>query len=58
MRAVLESAGITDVLAKSKGSSNPHNVVKATIQALLNMRDAFTIAQTRGISLKKVFNGE
>jgi small subunit ribosomal protein S5 len=58
MRAVLESAGITDVLAKSKGSSNPHNVVKATFNALLNMRDAFTIAQTRGISLKKVFNGE
>jgi small subunit ribosomal protein S5 len=57
MRAVLESAGVTDVLAKSKGSSNPHNVVKATIDALLNMRDAFTIAQQRGISLKKVFNG-
>ncbi|MCU0421933.1 MAG: 30S ribosomal protein S5 [Bacteroidia bacterium] len=57
MRAVLESAGVTDVLAKSKGSSNPHNVVKATINALLNMRDAYTIAQTRGISLKKVFNG-
>lgn len=57
MRAVLESAGITDVLAKSKGSSNPHNVVKATFDALLNMRDAFTIAQQRGISLKKVFNG-
>jgi small subunit ribosomal protein S5 len=58
MRAVLESAGITDVLAKSKGSSNPHNVVKATFNALLNMRDAYTIAQQRGISLKKVFNGE
>lgn len=58
MRAVLESAGVTDVLAKSKGSSNPHNVVKATINALLEMRDAFTIAQQRGISLKKVFNGE
>lgn len=58
MRAVLESAGVKDVLAKSKGSSNPHNVVKATIDALLNMRDAFTIAQQRGISLKKVFNGE
>jgi small subunit ribosomal protein S5 len=40
MRAVLESAGVTDVLAKSKGSSNPHNVVKATVDALLNMRDA------------------
>ena len=58
MRAVLESAGVTDVLAKSKGSSNPHNVVKATINALLEMRDAFTVAQQRGISLKRVFNGE
>jgi len=58
MRAVLESAGVTDVLAKSKGSSNPHNVVKATINALLEMRDAFTVAQQRGISLKKVFNGQ
>jgi small subunit ribosomal protein S5 len=58
MRAVLESAGVTDVLAKSKGSSNPHNVVKATINALLEMRDAYTIAQQRGISLKKVFNGQ
>ncbi len=57
MRAVLESAGITDVLAKSKGSSNPHNVVKATFDALANMRDPFTIAEQRGISLEKVFNG-
>ena len=57
MRAVLESAGIKDVLAKSKGSSNPHNVVKATFDALLQMRDPMTIAQQRGISLSKVFNG-
>ncbi len=57
MRAVLESAGIHDVLAKSKGSSNPHNVVKATFDALGKMRDAFTIAQQRGIELEKVFNG-
>lgn len=57
MRAVLESAGIKDVLAKSKGSSNPHNVVKATFDALLNMRDPFTVAQQRGVSLSKVFNG-
>lgn len=57
MRAVLESAGIHDVLAKSKGSSNPHNVVKATIDALANLRDPFTIAQQRGIKLSKVFNG-
>lgn len=57
MRAVLESAGIKDVLAKSKGSSNPHNVVKATFDALLQMRDPFTVAKFRGISMKKVFNG-
>lgn len=57
MRAVLESAGITDVLAKSLGSSNPHNVVKATIEALASMRDAYTVAQHRGVDLNKVFNG-
>jgi small subunit ribosomal protein S5 len=57
MRAVLESVGITDVLAKAKGSSNPHNLVKATILALSEMRDARTIAQNRGISLEKVFKG-
>lgn len=57
MRAVLESAGVTDVLAKSKGSSNPHNLVKATMQALLELRDAYSIAETRGINLQKVFNG-
>ncbi|MCB0428773.1 MAG: 30S ribosomal protein S5 [Flavobacteriales bacterium] len=57
MRAVLESVGIKNVLAKSKGSSNPHNVVKATIDALLNMRDAYAVAQTRGLELEQVFNG-
>ncbi len=57
MRSVLESVGITDVLAKSKGSSNPHNVVKATVEALVQMRDAVSVAQQRGISLDKVFNG-
>ena len=57
MRAVLESVGVTDVLAKSKGSSNPHNVVKATMDALIKMRDAYSIAQQRGITLDKVFNG-
>src|SRR5690606_742137 len=57
MRAVLESAGIHNVLAKSKGSSNPHNVVKATISALAQMRDAQTVAHHRGVSLNKVFNG-
>ena len=57
MRAVLESAGIKNVLAKSQGSSNPHNVVKATINALASLRDANSVAQQRGISLDKVFNG-
>ena len=57
MRAVLESAGITDVIAKSKGSSNPHNLVKATISALTQMRDAYMVAGERGIAMDKVFNG-
>lgn len=57
MRSVLESAGIQNVLGKTHGSSNPHNVVKATIQALSSMRDAYTIAKVRGIPLEKVFTG-
>lgn len=57
MRAVLESVGVTDVLAKSQGSSNPHNVVKATILALGELRDANAVAYQRGVSLDKVFNG-
>lgn len=57
MRAVLESAGVTDVLAKSKGSSNPHNVVKATLDALTKLRSAHDIARTRGINIEKVYNG-
>ncbi|PLX19605.1 MAG: 30S ribosomal protein S5 [Salinivirgaceae bacterium] len=57
MRAVLESVGVKDVLAKSKGSSNPHNVVKATLKGLMEMRDAYTVANERGVSLEKVFNG-
>ena len=57
MRAVLESAGITDVLAKSLGSANPHNVVKATVKALAMLREPAGVAKTRNISMKKVFNG-
>lgn len=57
MRAVLESVGITDVLAKSKGSSNPQNVVKATVKALTELRDGLTVANHRGVSLSKVYNG-
>lgn len=57
MRAVLESVGIHNVLAKSQGSSNPHNVVKATMDALSQMRDAIAVAKQRGVSLEKVYNG-
>jgi small subunit ribosomal protein S5 len=57
MRAVFESAGVHNVLAKSKGSSNPHNVVKATFDALTNMRDAHSVSMQRGIPMSKVFNG-
>ncbi|MFM2428652.1 MAG: hypothetical protein RL012_536 [Bacteroidota bacterium] len=57
VRVVLESAGVQNVLSKSKGSSNPHNVVKATFQALLQLRDPVTVASQRGIILDKVFNG-
>jgi len=57
MRAVLESVGVKNVLAKSKGSSNPHNLVKATFAALLELRDAIVVAEHRGVSMDKVFNG-
>lgn len=57
MRAVLESAGVHNVLAKSQGSSNPHNVVKATIDALRKLRNPYDIAKERGISMEKLYNG-
>lgn len=57
MRAVLESAGVKNVLAKSKGSSNPHNVVKATFNALSEMKDAIAVSNQRGVKLDVVFNG-
>jgi small subunit ribosomal protein S5 len=55
MRAVLEIAGVHNVLAKSQGSSNPHNVIKATIDALLKLRSPMAVAKQRGISVNKVF---
>ena len=57
VRSVLESVGVQNVLSKSQGSSNPHNVVKATLDALSQLRDAYTIADQRGVDLDKVFNG-
>ena len=57
MRAVLEAAGITDVLSKNLGSANPHNVVKATVLALSMLREPMRVAKDRNVSLKKVFNG-
>jgi len=55
VRALLESAGVKDVLTKQMGSSNPHNVVKATLAGLLSLRDAKTVAQERGVSLQELF---
>lgn len=56
VRAVLESAGVKDVLTKQMGSSNPHNVVKATMKALLSLSDPSTVADRRGISLQELFH--
>jgi small subunit ribosomal protein S5 len=57
MRAVLDMAGIHNVLAKSQGSSNPHNVVKATLNGLSKLRTPLTVAKQRRIEISKVFNG-
>ena len=57
MRSILEAAGYTDILAKSQGSANPHNVVKATFNALALLREPIQVAKQRNINLKKVFNG-
>ena len=57
IRAVLDSVGVTDVLAKSQGSTNPHNLVKATIAALAELRSPLMVAQSRGVSVERVFKG-
>jgi len=57
VRAVLECAGFSDILTKSQGSNNPNNVVAATIDALQNLEDPAEVAQRRGVSLGRVFNG-
>lgn len=56
VRAVLEAVGVQDILTKSIGSANPHNVVKATMTALQDLLDVASVARTRGISYKEVFN--
>ena len=57
VRTVLEAVGVQNVLSKSQGSSNPHNVVKATFDALLRLKNAHTIAKNRGITLEKLYKG-
>jgi len=57
VKALLDSVGIHNILSKSLGSQNPHNLVKATFDALKNLNDPIEVAQRRGVSLDKVFNG-
>jgi len=56
VRAVLEAAGVQDILTKSLGSSNPHNQVKATLNGLINQIDARKMAQKRGLTIQEIFN--
>jgi len=56
VRAIMEAVGVTDVLTKSRGSSNPHNVVKATMEALTHLMDVVSVARKRDMSVMRVFN--
>ncbi|MBD3275588.1 MAG: 30S ribosomal protein S5 [Candidatus Marinimicrobia bacterium] len=56
VRAVMEQAGINDILTKSLGSPNPHNMIKAAIAGLQGLRDAYTVAERRGITVEELFN--
>jgi len=58
VRAILESAGVQNVLTKSLGSANPHNVVKATMQALERLMDAGSVARRRGITVRELYQLE
>lgn len=57
LRAVLEIAGLHNVLSKTQGSSNPHNVVKAAVDALSRLRSPMLVAKQRGIEMEKLFKG-
>jgi len=57
LRAVLEIAGVHNVLSKTQGSSNPHNVVKAAVDALSRLRSPMLVAKQRGIEMEKLFKG-
>ncbi len=56
VRALMEQAGIKDILTKSLGSQNPHNMIKAAVQGLKELRDAYTVAERRGMTVEELFN--
>ena len=58
VRAIMESAGVRDILAKSLGSNNPHNLIKATMTALSQLESAKDVAKRRGISINQLFGIE
>nr|WP_185868335.1 30S ribosomal protein S5 [Blattabacterium cuenoti] len=58
LRSVFEASGVRNILSKSRGSSNHHNLIKAAIKALSKIRDARVISKHRGVPIKQVYNGE